>query len=301
MTTSLRADNARDALNAREQGSRRPGPFRRAGDVWRYRELLVNLTRKELKVKYKNSALGFVWSLLNPALYLVVFYLVFQVILQSGIPYFPIYLLSGLLPWNLFSTGLGGATSSITGNAGLVGKVWFPREILPLASIGAALVHFFLQMLVLGAALIVFRYAPSWEYMLLLIPALLTLLLFLAALAIAFSAINVYMRDTEHLLELLLLAWFWVTPIVYTYQQVAGRVGSLYLLNPMVSIVISFQRAIYGQTSYKTAAGVVQVIPDASIWWYLRNLAAVSVVSVGLLFLALWIFGRLEDNLAEEI
>ena len=301
VTNSLRAANARDALNAREQGSRRPGPFRRAGDVWRYRELLINLTRKELKVKYKNSALGFVWSLLNPALYLVVFYLVFQVILQSGIPYFPIYLLSGLLPWNLFSTGLGGGTTSITSNSGLVGKVWFPREILPLASIGAAMVHFFLQMLVLGGALIVFRYAPSWEYVILVIPALVTLLLFLTALAIALSAINVYLRDTEHLLELTMLAWFWITPIVYTYDQVADRIGSLYLLNPMVSIVIAFQRGIYGRTSYDTAAGPVKIIPDASVWWYLRNLAVVSVASAALLLFALWIFGRLEDNLAEEI
>ena len=90
----------------------RPARARCSGSaiVWAYRELLVNFTRKELKVKYKNSALGFVWSLLNPALYLVVFYVVFQIILQVKIPYFAIFLLSGLLPWNLFSAGLGGAT-----------------------------------------------------------------------------------------------------------------------------------------------------------------------------------------------
>ena len=103
----------------------RPGPFQRLRIVWAYRELLMNFTRKELKVKYKNSALGFFWSLLNPALYLVVFYVVFQIILQNKIPYFAIFLLAGLLPWNLFSTGLGGATGSIvvqrgSGREGLV-------------------------------------------------------------------------------------------------------------------------------------------------------------------------------------
>src|SRR3954447_22061689 len=100
------------------------------------RELLVGMVRNELKIKYKNSVLGFAWSLLNPLLYLVVFYIAFQKILQAGIPNFAIWLLSGLLVWNLFSTGLGGATGSVVGNSALVKKVSFPREILPLAAVG---------------------------------------------------------------------------------------------------------------------------------------------------------------------
>jgi len=283
--------------------SRRPGPVRRAVDVWRYRELLGNLIRKELKVKYKNSVLGFVWSLLNPALYLVVFYLVFQIILGAGIPYFAIFFLAGLLPWNLFSTALGAGTASIVGNPGLVGKVWFPREILPLASIGAALVHFGLQLLVLAAALVVFRYAPSPEFLILLIPAMITLLVLLAALAVALSAVNVYLRDTQHLLELVLLAWFWGTPIVYEYQKLGGRIGSLALLNPLTPIVITFQRAIYNQPTFRDAAtnALVVLFPDASMWWYLRNLGLVFAASALLLLGALWLFGRIEDNIAEAI
>ena len=284
----------------------RPGPLQRLRIVWAYRELLANFTRKELKVKYKNSALGFVWSLLNPALYLVVFYVVFQIILQVKIPYFAIFLLAGLLPWNLFAAGLGGATGSIVSAAGLVGKVWFPREILPLASIGAALVHFFLQLLVLFAALLVFRYQPGWGYLWLVIPALITLLVFTAALGVALSAVNVYMRDTSHLLELVLLAWFWMTPIVYQYQSVAERLaknglGSLFLLNPMTDIVITFQRAIYGKTTVDVAGTPTGVIPNASQWWYLRNLGVVFILSIGLMMFGLWLFGRLEDNLAEEL
>lgn len=282
----------------------RPGPLQRLRIVWAYRELLVNFTRKELKVKYKNSALGFFWSLLNPALYLVVFYVVFQIILQVKIPYFAIFLLAGLLPWNLFAAGLGGATGSIVSNAGLVGKVWFPREILPLASIGAAVVHFFLQLIVLFVALVVFRYQPGWGYLWLVIPALIALLVFVAALGIALSAVNVYMRDTSHLLELVLLAWFWMTPIVYYYQQVASRLHSsfpLFLLNPMTPIVITFQRAIYGKTTVPVSGVKTSVLPDASAWWYLRNLGVVFVISVGLVFFAFWLFGRLEDNLAEEL
>ncbi|MBM3673550.1 MAG: ABC transporter permease [Actinobacteria bacterium] len=281
----------------------RPNPWRRLVDVWRHRELLLNLVRKELKLKYKNSTLGFLWSLLNPALYLVVFYFVFQIVLGAGLPYFAIFFLAGLLPWNLFSTSLGSSTTSVVGNAGLVKKVWFPREILPLAAIGAALVHFFLQLIVLALALVIFRYPPSAEFCLLLPIALLTLLLFAAALGIGFAALNVYLRDTQHLLELVLLAWFWATPIVYQYTKISDRIGNWVLLNPMTSIVITFQRAIYNRTTYydTTTKTTVGILPDESIWWYLRNLGIVGGCSLLLLVGALLLFGRLEDNFAEEL
>lgn len=296
-----------------EPGSARPGIFQRIRDVWAYRELLGNLTRKELKVKYKGSFLGFAWSLLNPILYLVVFWIVFQKILGAGIPNFPIFFLAGLLPWNLFSTSLGSGTSAITGNASLVGRVWFPREILVISPIGANLVHFFLQSIVLAIALVIFRIAPSPAFMALLPFALLTLLVFGGALAIMFAAVNVYLRDTEHLLELLMLAWFWLTPIVYPFAQVAETMGQywyLYLLNPMTSIVITFQRALYNQTDTGGDAatgakglggGGSAIIPDESVFWYLRNLVIVFVASMLLLWFALWLFGRLEGDFAEEI
>lgn len=304
MTTSLDSASTPRPQD-RSDVSDRPGPIRRVRNIWTYRELLGNLVRKELKVKYKNSALGFVWSLLNPLLYLVVFYVVFTYFIPASISYFPIFMLSGLLPYNLYSAGLGGGTTSIVGNAGLVGKVWFPREILPLASIGAALVHFALQLAVLAAALVVFRYQPSWGYVFLIVPALITLLLLLAALAIALSAINVYARDTQHLLELVLLAWFWMTPIVYPYAQVHAKVGNWALLNPLTPIVIAMQRAIWGDhivtVTINQRPTNVPALPDVSQWWYLRNLGIVCAIAIGLIFVAFWIFGRLEDNLAESI
>src|SRR4051812_37312018 len=123
-------------------------------DIWRFRELLRNLVRKELKVKYKNSALGFVWSMLNPLFLLLVYGIAFS-ILGAAFSYFTIWLLIGLLVWNLFNVSIVAGTSSITGNAYLVNKVRFPREVLPLASVGAALIHFFLQSLVLVAVLVI--------------------------------------------------------------------------------------------------------------------------------------------------
>ncbi|MDQ1439345.1 MAG: type transport system permease protein [Acidimicrobiaceae bacterium] len=270
-------------------------------DIWRYRELLVGLVRKELKVKYKNSILGFVWSMLNPALYLVVFYVVFQLVLKAGIPNFAIYLLSGLLVWNLFSTGLPGATGSIVGNAAIVKKVAFPREILAMAAVGASLVHFVLQGAVMLLALLFFRYPPSPGFLLLVPVALLALLLFTCALGILLAAVNVYLRDTQHLLELALLAWFWGTPIVYQYRLVADRLGSrtwLYRLNPITPIVLTFQRAIYA----KTDPNGVPILPaGASPGWYLGQLGAVIAVSLALFVFALRVFGKLEGNFAEEL
>ena len=125
-------------------------------DIWRFRELLRNLVRKELKVKYKNSVLGFAWSMLNPLFLLAVYTVVFN-ILGTAFDYFTIWLLIGILVWNLFSTSVVAGTTSISGNGYLVNKVRFPREVLPLASVGAALVHFFLQSLVLVVVLAVVR------------------------------------------------------------------------------------------------------------------------------------------------
>jgi ABC-2 type transport system permease protein len=272
--------------------------------IWRYRELLVNLVRKELKVRYKNSSLGFLWSMLNPMMYLVVFYVVFQLVLKAGIPFFPVFLLSGLLAWNLFSASLAGATGSITGNASLVNKVWFPREILPLATIGANFVHFLLQGLVLCGALVVFRFDVDWAYVWLVVPALVALLLLTAALSIFLAAANVYARDTQHLLELALLAWIWMTPIIYQWDLQARVIAErgwspmLTLLNPMTPIVLAFQRSLYGIAV--TDEGLRQLPLESSLW-YFRNLGAVMAVSAVLLVLAMRLFARIEGSFSEEL
>src|SRR5438128_7903040 len=153
----------------------------RIRELARTREILGNLVRKEVKVKYKSSVLGVAWSMLNPILYLAVFGLVFSVVLRNGLPHFPVYLLSGLLAWNLFSTSLAMGARSVVDNANLVTKVYFPREILPLASVGAACVDFLTQSIVLIGFMALFRYGVlGWN--LLLIPlALVGLLLFTAA------------------------------------------------------------------------------------------------------------------------
>jgi ABC-2 type transport system permease protein len=274
---------------------------RRAIELWRNRQILANLARKELRVRYKSTVLGVAWSMLNPLLYLVVFYVVFTVFLPSQIDHFPIYLLSGLLPWTLFSTGLMGATTSILSGGNLVTKVSFPHELLPLATVRAQTVNFGFQFIVLVGFLIAFGHPLIHRGVILLPLALGVLLLFIVAVGFATATWNVRYRDTGHLVELLLLMWFWSTPIVYPAATVLERLGSLgdtlYLLNPLTNIVLAFQRAIYGGTSEKG----LNMLPAPGLRWYALRLLAIGAASLVILAMSWRLFYRRSGDFAEEL
>jgi ABC-2 type transport system permease protein len=288
-------------------------------ELWRSRELFAFLVRKEIKVRYKNSFLGFLWSMLNPALTLAVFYVLFTFFLPNGIPTFVIYMFSAMLIWNLFQTAVLGATSTIVSNAGIVKKVSFPREILALASVGSAFVFFLFQSIVLLIFMLAFWHRPDWSAIWLLAPALAAILVFAASLAVFLSAVNVYLRDTQHLVEVLLMAWFWAVPGIYPYS---GRVQQglvrhsifripgthliwLYFANPVTPVVMTFQRVFYNVV-HPVSTVTHQLIPNGvmakyPIGWYLSSDLIVLGVSLVLLVGALIVFGRLEGNFAEEL
>jgi ABC-2 type transport system permease protein len=273
----------------------------RLRELFAHREVLVNLTRKELKVKYKSSVLGILWSMLNPLMYLLVFFLVFKLFLQNNIPDFHIYLLSGLLSWTFFSTAVQGATTSVVGNGPLVTKVAFPREILPLSSIGSSMVNFFFQFIVLIAVMVVFAYGFSGPAILLLPLALGVLVMFSVSVGFATAAFNVRYRDTAHLVELGLLTWFWLTPVIYpalTVLEKGSTIWRLYQLNPMVTITLGFQRALYGLRRLPDGRSV---LPDPGISWYATRLALVGVAALVLLYLTWRLFYRRSGDFAEEL
>ena len=282
----------------------RVGP--RLRELWGYREIVANLVRKELKVKYTASFLGAIWSLLNPVVFLAVFSFV-VVVLGNRVPDFPVFLLSGLLAWNLFSASLQSGSSTVIDNANLVKKVAFPREILPLASIGVALVDFVLQTGVLLLFIIVSGHGIGAQAVVLYPLAFVTLMVFTTATTLWASALNVRYRDVGHLLNLGLLVWFWITPIVYqaalVQQELASRevagisLWSLYLLNPLTPIVLGFQRALYGDPVQDGQ----QVLPDVSVAWQSGVLAIVLGVSIVLLLLAWRSFFRRSGDFAEEL
>lgn len=268
----------------------------------RHRELLSNLVKKELKVKYKNSALGFLWSLMNPLLYLVVFSLVLVEFLKQSVPQYHFYLLCGLLAWNFFSAVLPACTRSIVENANLVKKIYFRREILPFAAVGAGVVHFLLQFAVLAAAMLLFSHYRYWDAGILLLPmAAVVLLLMLVGLGLILSCINVYYRDVQHLLDIGLLAWFWLTPIVYPSTLAHGRFWTIYLLNPMTPVVLGFQRALYSRVDFIEKGALTAILPDAPVTWYLSRLGYVAVFALVLIGAGLWLFRKLDGRLAEEL
>jgi ABC-2 type transport system permease protein len=276
-------------------------PIARLRELWAHREVLANLARRELKAKYKSTTLGVAWSMLKPALYLLVFYVVFTYFLPTGVADFPVYLLSGLVPWTLFSNGFQAATTSVVGSTSLVTKVAFPHETLPLAAIRAETVNFFYQFLVLIAFMLVFGYPMLHRGTVLLPVALVVLLTFTAAIGFATAAWNVRYRDTGHLVELLILAWFWATPIVYPASLVRENLGpvgfQIYLLNPVTNIVLSFHRALYGGVSFQALAD----LPAPGVRWYGFRLLAVWAVSLGVLFLTWRLFYRRSGDFAEEL
>jgi ABC-2 type transport system permease protein len=281
----------------------------RLTDLWTNRDLLILLTKTQLKVKYKGSVLGYVWSMLNPALVLAIYYTVFKVIARNNIPSFAIFLFCGLLVWNLFNNAANSATSVVVANSGIVKKVAFPRELLALSTVGVAFILFMIQVVVLIIALVAFGIVPSFAYFVALPIALAALLVFTGAVAIFLSAVNVYLRDTQHLTEVLLMAWFWSVPIVYPYGQIAKvltdhhltAIKFLYLMNPITTIAITFQRALYGRTTYISGGVVQHMLPGWGPGTFCLVVGAVLAGSIILFLLSLLVFGRLEGNFAEEL
>ena len=269
------------------------------------RQTLGDLVRKEMKVRYKSSVLGMAWSMLNPLLYMAVFSLVFGIILPNSIPHYPVYILSGLLAWNLFSTSLNVGARSVVDNASLVTKVYFPREVLPLSSVGTALVDGGLQTLVLLLFMLLFRsYHPGLNWLLLPL-AILVLLTFTSALGMFVAALNVRYRDTQYLLTIVLLIWFWLTPVVYPSGKLVGKtvfglsVEKIFMLNPIADVVFAFQRVFYGVVQPPGQSS--PVLLPISLGELAAVLAVAAAGSIVLLYLAWRTYFLRSGDFAEEL
>lgn len=263
-------------------------------ELMHYRELIVNLTIRELKARYKNSVLGFFWSLLNPLGMMLVFTVVFTVLMPNNqIRNFPVFLLCGLLPWNFFSAGVMTGTNSIVSNGNLVKKVYFPRSVLPIASVLANLVNFLLALIVLFALLFVFRIRLS-PYVWLLPIVILIQTCFVAGMALVLSTLNVFYRDTLMIMDVVMLAWFFLTPVFYPIEilprsyEVLGLTLNVhrlaYILNPMASLISTYRDLLYW--GYRT-----------DLDFFLRTtLTALIVLAFGF-----WFCVRYSARFSEEI
>jgi ABC-type polysaccharide/polyol phosphate export permease len=255
------------------------------------RELLRNLTLRELRTRYRRSVLGWAWSLINPLATMVIFTIVFSQVFRapepigepSGLESFPLYLLCGLLPWSFFSVSVGASMGSLAANSGLVKKVWFPREVLVVSTTFSLVVSLAIELGVLCVALLIAgNMVVPWLVPLAILVALLTT--FTIGLALIFSALNVFYRDVGYLWTILAQAWFYLTPIVYPIELAPDWLRSIVSAQPMGGFVVAFHNLLYDLRW-----------PSAARWAHL------VVCAAGALALGQWVFARMSPRFAEEL
>lgn len=255
----------------------------RIREIYGYRDMIFSLVKRELRGRYQKSVLGMLWALLNPFFQIVIYTLVFTVIFQNSIESYYIYLMTGMIPWTFFSEALGQGASSIINNADMTKKIYFPREILTIASVTSKFVNMLLAFVVIFAFLVCSKVGISWHLLLLPVVMLAEYLIALG-FALFFSAITVYLRDMEYIVTVLLMAWIWATPIMYDITRLGPTISRILLINPMTPIVMSYHNLCY----YHQMPTTLTILGMMGTGCFL--------VLVGEL-----VFVRLEGNFAEEL
>lgn len=265
----------------------------RVRELWAFRELVKNLVVRDLKVRYKNSVLGVLWSLLNPLLMMVVFTAVFTVMRGQAVSDFPVFVLIGLLPWQFFSNSVMAATGAVVGNAHLINKVYFPREVLIISGVLSNLVNFLLALVVLVPIMLLFH-IPLTIWAALLPLVILVQLIFTLGVSFVVATANVFYRDVQMIMDVVLLAGFFLTPIFYSLDILphSYRLWGInldvwrlmYYFNPMASIIANYRVILLGGGS-------------PALDFFTRTLATALVfLAVGML-----VFYRYQSRFSEEI
>lgn len=252
-------------------------------ELYAYRELLKTNVQKEIRGKYKGSFLGVLWSFLNPLLMVLVYALVFPYIMRMNVPNYLVYLITGVIPWNFFTTCITTGCNCVWINGGIIKKVYFPREILPISVVVAGLINFLISCVIILIFTIFGGIGISIQLLWLPLIAIIQSALSLGLLFVL-SAINVYVRDIEYLVAFLLNLLFYATPILYTASMFPSKVRWILYLNPMSTIVDAYRSIFY----YK-------VMPN------LASLALVGILSFIILIIGYIIFRKLEKGFAEEV
>lgn len=216
----------------------------RITEVMKYRSMLYGMISSELRTRYKGSVLGFLWTFVNPLLTLVVYYIVFKTVMRVQMDHYTAFLFVGLLAWNMFSSAALSATGVIIRQANLVKKIYFPREILPLSVVGASVVNYVLSLLILIPFLLLSGFRPSWLWAYLPL-ILLVETLIASGFGLLLASVNVYLRDVEHMLGIIMLLWFYMSPVVYSVQMIPHRYAQVFSLNPMTGILSAYQSIFY--------------------------------------------------------
>lgn len=246
------------------------------GELWRYRDLLYFLTRREVAIRYKQTVLGSAWAILQPLLSMVVFTVFLGRLAKvpsDGIPY-PVFSYLGLLPWTLFSGALTRASQSLVGNANLLSKVYFPRVLIPLAATLSALVDFAIAALVLLGLMAWYHIAPA-PSSLLVVPLVALIALAATGVGLWLAALNVQYRDVQHAVPFLVQIWMFATPVVFPASLIPARYRLLFALNPMTGVIEAFRSSVLGRPfdwqALASSCAVIAVLTVIGIWRFRRT------------------------------
>lgn len=253
-------------------------------EIYKYREMIFSLVKRDLKGRYKGSILGFFWTFLNPLLQLTVYTIVFSIILPNDIEDFYLFLFVALVPWIFFSTSVSGGAGVIWAQQDLVKKIYFPRQILPISFVMGQFVNMLLSFLVVFGVLLVSGKGVNLIALMYLPVIFVTELVLALGMALLTSSITVYLRDLEYLLSIIMMAWQFLTPIMYSVDIVPERLLPLFYLNPMTSIIIAYRDILY----YKQ-------VPN------LRILGIGVSFGIVLLIVGWLVFAKLQRRFAEEL
>lgn len=253
-------------------------------ELYAYRQMIISMVRRDLRGRYQASALGFLWTFINPLLQLIVYTIVFSIIMRMGIENFYMFLFVALVPWIFFNSALVTGATSIIINDDMVKKIYFPRMVLPLSYVTSCFINMLLSFVIIFAVIIVTGFGINLVALLYL-PIVMAIEYVLAlGIALITSSCTVYLRDLEHILSIVSMAWMYGTPIVYPITMVPDKYLFIYNLNPMAPVVTAYRDILY----YKK-------IPQMS--------TLITAVVMGVIFLLIGfvVFGRLQRNFVEEM
>lgn len=253
-------------------------------EIYEYREMIFSLIKRDLRGRYKGSVLGFLWTFLNPLFQLVVYTMVFSVIMRAGYDDYYLFLFVALIPWIFFSTSVSGGASCIWAQKDMVNKIYFPREVLPIAYVTCQLVNMLLSFVVVFAVLIVTGHGFNFVAMLYFpIIALVEYLLALG-LTLIVSAVTVFLRDVEYILGIIMMAWQFLSPVMYGVDMIPEEVRPIFAINPMTPILVAYRDIFY----YKE-------IPQ------INTLLQATLLGIVLLGIGVVVFENLKKHFSEEM
>ncbi len=279
-----------------------PGSGRGLLDLYSNWFLLKLLVRKEIKVRYRGSVLGLLWSYVKPLMQFMIYFVALGIFLnlQAKTPNYAIYLFSGIVLVNFFTETLGNSTRSIVENRDLIRKIYLPRELFPVATVLVSAAHFLPQVVILlGAALLV-GWTPSAVQLLAAIAAFIVVAILAMGLGLLFGAVNVYFRDSENIVDMILMVVTWASPVLYLWTMARDALGSwffLYQANPMTVAVEIFHWAFWYPTLGTNQTAMVELPPNLLSLWLPVSL----LVSLAVLFFGQYVFRRLAVHFAQEL